>query len=140
VSLALYRKYRPETFAEVIGQEHVTGPLAAGAAQPADQSRLPVQRPARLRQDVQRAHPGPLLNCEQGADARPVRAVRVLRRARSGAAGSIDVIEIDAASHGGVDDARDLRERAFFAPVESRFKIYIIDEAHMVTRQGSTRC
>ena len=113
---------------------------AAGAPQRQGQPRLPVLRPARLRQDVQRPHPGPLAQLRAGPDARPVRGVRLLRRAGAATApGSLDVIEIDAASHGGVDDARDLRERAFYAPVSSTFKIYIIDEAHMVTPGGLQR-
>ena len=135
--LALYRRYRPETFAEVIGQDHVTEPAAAGAAQRPRAPRLPLLRPARLRQDHQRAHPGPLPSTASRARRRSPAACAT--RARPGprrAGGSIDVIEIDAACHGGVDDARDLRERAFFAPVSSRFKVYIVDEAHMVTPQG----
>ena len=94
-----------------------------------------------MRQDLQRADPGALAELRAGADADAVRRVRLVPwpSAPTGP-GHIDVIEIDAASHGGVDDARDLRERAFFAPVAARYKIYIIDEAHMVTRRGSTRC
>src|SRR5438309_4387521 len=76
------------------------------------------------------------LNCEYGPRAEPCGHCRSCRDLATGASGSIDVIEIDAASHGGVEDARDLRERAFFAPVSSRYKVYIIDEAHMVTPQG----
>ena len=137
VALALYRKYRSATFAEVIGQEHVTGSADAGAERRADQSRLPVLRPARLRQDLQRPDPGPLAELRAGpdADARAGCATRCKDLAPNGS-GSIDVIEIDAASHGGVDDARDLRERAYYAPVRDRYKVYIIDEAHMVTTQG----
>ena len=134
MSLALYRKYRPGTFAEVIGQEHVTEPICAGAALRPDPPRLPVQRSARLRQDLERAHPGPLAELREGPDPDAVRRVRLAAwRSRRTGPGSLDVIEIDAASHGLVDDARDLRERAFFAPVSSRFKIYVIDEAHMIT-------
>ncbi len=135
--LALYRRYRPATFAEVHGQDHVTEPLRQALRTGRVNHALPVQRAARLRQDLQRADPGPLAELRGGTDPRPVREVRVLssRWPRTGP-GSLDVIEIDAASHGGVDDARDLRERAFYAPVSGRFKIYIIDEAHMVTREG----
>ncbi len=109
----------------------------AGAAQRPAQPRLPLLRPARLRQDLQRPDPGPLAQLRAGPHARAVRAsaTRAASLAPDGA-GSIDVIEIDAASHGGVDDARDLREKAFFAPARSRFKIYVIDEAHMVSSAG----
>ena len=140
MALALYRKYRPRTFAEVIGQEHVTEPLSQALRSGRLQPRLPVLRPARLRQDVQRPHPGPLAQLRAGA-RRPSRAASARRAASlaTDGAGSIDVIEIDAASHGGVDDARELRERAFFAPASSRFKIYIIDEAHMVSPAGLQR-
>jgi DNA polymerase-3 subunit gamma/tau len=133
--LALYRKYRSATFAEVVGQEHVTGPLMRRARRGPHQPRVPVQRPARLRQDVVGAHPGPLAELRAGPTPRRAACAT---RARAGPRrpGSIDVIEIDAASHGGVDDARELRERAFYAPVRDRFKVYIIDEAHMVSAQG----
>ena len=109
----------------------------AGAAHRPGQPRLPVQRPARLRQDDQRAHPGPLPQLRAGPDRR-ARAATATRAWRwpAAAPASVDVIEIDAASHGGVDDARDLRERASYGPAQSRYKIYIIDEAHMVTPQG----
>ena len=115
--LALYRRYRPETFAEVIGQEHVTEPLRAALGRQPGQPRLPLLRSARLRQDHQRADPGPRAQLRAGADRRPVRRVRLAAATWPAAARArIDVIEIDAASHGGVDDARDLREKAFFAP------------------------
>ena len=119
-----------------IGQEHVTEPLQQALKQRPRPPRLPVLRPARLRQDHQRAHPGPLPELRAGPDADAVRDVRVLRRPGPRRAGHLDVIEIDAASHGGVDDARDLRERAFFSPASARYKVYIIDEAHMVSAEG----
>jgi hypothetical protein len=112
----------------------------AGAAEQPGQPRLPVQRAARLRQDHQRAHPGPVAELRAGPHAEPCGECQSCRStSRANGAGSIDVIEIDAASHGGVDDARDLREKAFFAPASSRYKIYIIDEAHMVTSAGLQR-
>ena len=136
-SLALYRKYRPATFAEVKGQEHVTGPLQQALRTGPDQPRLPVQRAARMRQDLQRADPRPVPELHPTVPTPEPCGVcdSCVALAPSGP-GSIDVIEIDAASHGGVDDARELRERAFYTPVSGRFKIYIIDEAHMVTQQG----
>ena len=135
--LALYRRYRPETFAEVIGQEHVTEPLRAALANNRVNHAYLFSGPARLRQDHLRADPRAGAQLREGAGRRPVRRVRELSSTSAAAgAGSIDVIEIDAASHGGVDDARDLREKAFFAPVRSRYKVYIIDEAHMVSTQG----
>ncbi len=92
--------------------------------------------PAGCGKTVERADPRPEPQLRAGADSRSVwRAASRVALAPTGP-GHLDVIEIDAASHGGVDDARDLRERAFFAPVSARFKIYIIDEAHMVTREG----
>src|SRR6201995_1592213 len=135
-SLALYRKYRPATFAEVKGQEHVTGPLQQAL------------RSGRINHAYLFSGPrgcGPAsrarilarsLNCVNGPTPDPCGVCDSFVALAPSGAGSIDVIEIDAASHGGVDDARDLRERAFYAPVAGRFKIYIIDEAHMGTQQG----
>ena len=134
---ALYRRYRPETFQEVIGQDHVTEPLRCGAGGQPRQPRLSVLRPARLRQDHLGPHPRPLAQlCAGPRSPTPAASATAAATSRAAAPGSIDVIEIDAASHGGVDDARDLREKALLGPVRDRYKVYIIDEAHMVTTQG----
>jgi DNA polymerase-3 subunit gamma/tau len=135
-TLALYRRYRPETFAEVIGQNHVTDPLRAALANNRVHHAYLFSGPRGCGKTTSARILARALNCEKAPIAEPCGACQSCRDLARGAPGSIDVIEIDAASHGGVDDARDLRERAFFAPVSSRYKIYIIDEAHMVTTQG----
>jgi len=136
VSLALYRKYRPSTFAEVIGQEHVTEPLQQALRNNRVHHAYLFSGPRGCGKTSSARILARSLNCDQGPTPEPCgKCQSCLDLAPSGP-GSIDVIEIDAASHGGVDDARDLRERSFYAPVSSRFKIYIIDEAHMVTTAG----
>ena len=135
-TLALYRRYRPETFAEVIGQDHVTEPLRAALANNRVNHAYLFSGPRGCGKTTSARILARALNCEKAPIADPCGECRSCRDLARGGPGSIDVIEIDAASHGGVDDARDLRERAFFAPVSSRYKIYIIDEAHMVTTQG----
>jgi DNA polymerase-3 subunit gamma/tau len=133
VSLALYRKYRPSTFAEVIGQEHVTEPLQQALRNNRVHHAYLFSGPRGCGKTSSARILARSLNCEQGPTPEPCgKCQSCLDLAPSGP-GSIDVIEIDAASHGLVDDARDLRERSMYAPVSSRFKIYIIDEAHMVT-------
>ena len=134
--LALYRRYRPDTFADVIGQEHVTAPLQRALTNNRVNHAYLFSGPRGCGKTTSARILARCLNCELGPRAEPCGRCRSCTDLARGAAGSIDVIEIDAASHGGVDDARDLRERAFFAPVQSRYKIYIIDEAHMVTPQG----
>ncbi len=134
--LALYRRYRPETFAEVIGQDHVTGPLRAALASNRVNHAYLFSGPRGCGKTTSARILARALNCEQGPTPEPCGVCRSCIDLARGGPGSIDVIEIDAASHGGVDDARDLREKAFFAPVSSRYKVYIIDEAHMVTTQG----
>ena len=134
--LALYRRYRPETFAEVIGQEHVTTPLRAALNNNRVNHAYLFSGPRGCGKTTSARILARCLNCEQGPTDTPCGVCRSCTDLARGGPGSIDVIEIDAASHGGVDDARDLRERAFFAPVSSRYKVYIIDEAHMVTPQG----
>ena len=135
-TLALYRRYRPETFAEVIGQDHVTEPLRAALANNRVNHAYLFSGPRGCGKTTSARILARALNCEKAPIADPCGECQSCRDLARGGPGSIDVIEIDAASHGGVDDARDLRERAFFAPVASRYKIYIIDEAHMVTTQG----
>ncbi|GAB3072968.1 hypothetical protein GCM10027215_09410 [Nocardioides zeae] len=134
--LALYRRYRPETFAEVIGQDHVTEPLRAALASNRVNHAYLFSGPRGCGKTTSARILARALNCEQAPIADPCGECRSCRDLARGGPGSIDVIEIDAASHGGVDDARDLREKAFFAPVHSRYKVYVIDEAHMVTTQG----
>jgi DNA polymerase-3 subunit gamma/tau len=134
--LALYRRYRPETFAEVIGQDHVTEPLRAALAGNRVNHAYLFSGPRGCGKTTSARILARALNCDQAPVADPCGACDSCRDLARGGPGSIDVIEIDAASHGGVDDARDLREKAFFAPVRSRYKVYIIDEAHMVSTQG----
>ncbi|GAA1958788.1 DNA polymerase III subunit gamma and tau [Catenulispora subtropica] len=136
MSLALYRRYRPETFEEVVGQEHVTLPLQQALRNGRVNHAYLFSGPRGCGKTTSARILARCLNCEQGPTPTPCGACRSCVELANGGPGSIDVIEIDAASHGGVDDARDLRERAFFAPAASRFKIYIIDEAHMVTSAG----
>jgi DNA polymerase-3 subunit gamma/tau len=136
VSLALYRRYRPETFAEVIGQEHVTGPLQQALRNNRVNHAYLFSGPRGCGKTTSARILARCLNCEQGPTPTPCGVCQSCTDLARGGGGSIDVIEIDAASHGGVDDTRDLREKAFFAPASSRYKIYIIDEAHMVSTAG----
>ncbi|WP_405554565.1 DNA polymerase III subunit gamma and tau [Streptomyces sp. NBC_01171] len=135
-SLALYRRYRPETFAEVIGQEHVTDPLQQALRNNRVNHAYLFSGPRGCGKTTSARILARCLNCEQGPTPTPCGECQSCRDLARNGPGSIDVIEIDAASHGGVDDARELREKAFFGPAGSRYKIYIIDEAHMVTSAG----
>ena len=132
-NLALYRKYRSATFAEVIGQDHVTEPLRAALAAGRINHAYLFSGPRGCGKTSSARILARSLNCVQGPTPTPCGVCDSCRELAPNGPGSIDVIEIDAASHNGVDDARDLRERAFFAPVRDRYKVYIIDEAHMVT-------
>ena len=134
--LALYRRYRPDTFADVIGQDHVTEPLQRALTNNRVNHAYLFSGPRGCGKTTSARILARALNCEKGPRAVPCGECQSCRDLARNGPGSLDVIEIDAASHGGVDDARDLRERAFFAPVSSRFKIYIVDEAHMVTTAG----
>jgi DNA polymerase-3 subunit gamma/tau len=136
VSLALYRKYRPSTFGEVIGQAHVTGPLQQALRNDRVHHAYLFSGPRGCGKTTSARILARALNCEKGPTPKPCGSCQSCQDLAANGPGSIDVIEIDAASHGGVDDARELRERAFFAPAASRFKIYIVDEAHMVTTAG----
>ena len=135
-SLALYRKYRPATFAEVKGQDHVTGPLRQALRTGRINHAYLFSGPRGCGKTSSARILARSLNCVKGPTPDPCGVCESCIALAPTGPGSIDVIEIDAASHGGVDDARELRERAFYTPVSGRFKIYIIDEAHMVTQQG----
>ncbi|HSF26702.1 MAG TPA: DNA polymerase III subunit gamma and tau, partial [Actinomycetes bacterium] len=136
MSTALYRRYRPERFEDVIGQAHVTEPLMQALRHDRVNHAYLFSGPRGCGKTTSARILARCLNCETGPTPTPCGECRSCRELASGGPGSIDVVEIDAASHGGVDDARELREKAFFAPAASRYKIYIIDEAHMVTSQG----
>ena len=134
--LALYRRYRPATFAEVKGQDHVTEPLRQALRTGRVNHAYLFSGPRGCGKTTSARILARSLNCAEGPTPDPCGKCESCVALAPDGPGSLDVIEIDAASHGGVDDARDLRERAFYSPVSGRFKIYIIDEAHMVTREG----
>jgi len=140
VTTALYRRYRPETFEEVIGQEHVTGPLMQALRSNRVNHAYLFSGPRGCGKTTSARILARILNCAQNTEespsATPCGECESCVELGRGGAGSLDVVEIDAASHGGVDDARDLRERATFSPSRDRFKIFILDEAHMVTSAG----
>ncbi|RLZ02524.1 DNA polymerase III subunit gamma and tau, partial [Kocuria tytonicola] len=136
MTTALYRRYRPETFEDVIGQEHVTEPLMTALRKNRVNHAYLFSGPRGCGKTTSARILARCLNCAEGPTATPCGQCESCRDLARNGAGSLDVIEMDAASHGGVDHARDLRERATFAPVRDRYKIFIIDEAHMVTREG----
>ncbi len=136
MTTALYRRYRPETFADVIGQEHVTEPLMRALRTGRVGHAYLFSGPRGCGKTTSARILARCLNCESGPTPVPCGTCDSCVGMARGGPGSVDVIEIDAASHGGVDDARDLRERASYGPALSRYKVYIIDEAHMVTTQG----
>ncbi|CAN5851820.1 DNA polymerase III subunits gamma/tau [soil metagenome] len=136
MALALYRQYRPATFAEVAGQEHVTAPLIQAITAGRINHAYLFSGPRGCGKTSSARILARSLNCEQGPTPTPCGVCDSCRGLAPDGGGTLDVIEIDAASHGGVDDARELRERAHYAPVSSRYKVYIVDEAHMVTTQG----
>jgi len=134
--LALYRRYRPDTFDDVIGQEHVTEPLKRALTNNKVNHAYLFSGPRGCGKTTSARILARCLNCQEGPTPTPCGVCQSCVDLARGGPGSIDVIEMDAATHGLVDDVRDLRERAFFAPVHSRYKIYIVDEAHMVTTAG----
>ncbi|SFP67628.1 DNA polymerase-3 subunit gamma/tau [Amycolatopsis arida] len=136
MALALYRKYRPATFAEVVGQEHVTEPLRTALAARRINHAYLFSGPRGCGKTSSARIMARSLNCVEGPTPDPCGTCDSCRALAPEGPGSVDVTELDAASHGGVDDARELRDRAFYAPAESRYRVFIIDEAHMVTTQG----
>ena len=136
MSTALYRRYRPDRFEDVIGQDHVTVPLRTALAKDRVNHAYLFSGPRGCGKTTSARILARCLNCAQGPTPTPCGECDSCRDLATGGPGSLDVLEIDAASHGGVEDARGLRERATFAPVRDRYKILIIDEAHMVTAAG----
>jgi DNA polymerase-3 subunit gamma/tau len=132
MSLALYRKYRPSVFADVIGQEHVTVPLSNALESGRTHHAYLFSGPRGCGKTSSARIMARSLNCEKGPTPNPCGLCQSCKDLVANGPGSLDVIELDAATHGLVDDARDLRDKAFFAPVNSRYKIYIIDEAHQL--------
>lgn len=136
MSTALYRRYRPDTFDQVIGQEHVTDPLKAALAGGRVNHAYLFSGPRGCGKTTSARILARCLNCSEGPTPTPCGECASCRDLATGGPGSLDVVEIDAASNSGVDDARDLRERAVYAPARDRYKVFILDEAHMVTPQG----
>ncbi len=136
VTLALYRKYRPATFAEVVGQEHVTEPLRTALAAGRINHAYLFSGPRGCGKTSSARILARSLNCVQGPTPDPCGVCPSCIALAPEGPGSLDVVELDAASHGGVDDTRELRDRAFYMPAESRYRVFIIDEAHMVSPQG----
>jgi DNA polymerase-3 subunit gamma/tau len=136
VTFALYRRYRPDSFADLIGQSQVTEPLKAALNSDRVHHAYLFSGPRGCGKTTSARILARCLNCEKGPTDNPCGKCPSCIELATGGPGSLDVVEIDAASHNGVDDARDLRERAIFAPSRDRYKIFILDEAHMVTPQG----
>ncbi|MGH3863492.1 DNA polymerase III subunit gamma and tau [Actinokineospora sp.] len=136
MALALYRKYRPATFAEVVGQEHVTDPLRVALSAGRVNHAYLFSGPRGCGKTSSARILARSLNCEQGPTDEPCGTCDSCVGLAPNGPGTVDVVELDAASHGGVDDARELRDRAFYAPAQSRYRVFIVDEAHMVTTQG----
>ena len=134
--MALYRKYRPATFAEVVGQEHVTEPLSVALRAGRINHAYLFSGPRGCGKTSSARILARSLNCAEGPTPEPCGVCNSCVALAPNGPGSIDVVELDAASHGGVDDTRELRDRAFYAPAQSRYRVFIIDEAHMVTTAG----
>ncbi|WP_026454630.1 DNA polymerase III subunit gamma and tau, partial [Saccharomonospora iraqiensis] len=136
MALALYRKYRPSSFGEVVGQDHVTEPLRTALASGRINHAYLFSGPRGCGKTSSARIMARSLNCVAGPTPEPCGECGPCVALAPGGPGSVDVTELDAASHNGVDDARELRDRAFYAPAESRYRVFVIDEAHMVTPQG----
>ncbi len=136
VTVALYRRYRPDTFADVVGQSHVTEPLMQALRSDKVGHAYLFSGPRGCGKTTSARILARCLNCAEGPTDTPCGKCASCVELARGGSGSVDMVEIDAASHNGVDDARELRERAAFAPARDRYKIFILDEAHMVTTQG----
>ncbi|NVN48943.1 DNA polymerase III subunits gamma/tau [Mycolicibacterium hippocampi] len=134
--MALYRKYRPASFAEVVGQEHVTEPLSTALNSGRINHAYLFSGPRGCGKTSSARILARSLNCEQGPTSTPCGVCDSCVALAPNGPGNVDVVELDAASHGGVDDTRELRDRAFYAPAQSRYRIFIVDEAHMVTTAG----
>jgi DNA polymerase III subunit gamma/tau len=134
--VALYRKYRPATFADVVGQEHVTEPLSTALAAGRINHAYLFSGPRGCGKTSSARILARSLNCDKGPTPTPCGVCDSCVALAPNGPGSVDVVELDAASHGGVDDTRELRDRAFYAPAQSRYRIFIVDEAHMVTTAG----
>ncbi len=134
--MALYRKYRPASFAEVVGQEHVTEPLSVALDSGRINHAYLFSGPRGCGKTSSARILARSLNCVEGPTSTPCGVCFSCVALAPGGPGNLDVIELDAASHGGVDDTRELRDRAFYAPAESRYRVFIVDEAHMVTTAG----
>ncbi|MFE0748638.1 DNA polymerase III subunit gamma and tau [Gordonia sp. NPDC058843] len=134
--MALYRTYRPATFADVVGQEHVTDPLSRALDSGRINHAYLFSGPRGCGKTSSARILARSLNCVEGPTSTPCGTCNSCVALAPGGPGNLDVIELDAASHGGVDDTRELRDRAFYAPAESRYRVFIVDEAHMVTNAG----
>ncbi|MFB1294376.1 DNA polymerase III subunits gamma/tau [Mycobacterium sp. pW049] len=134
--MALYRKYRPASFAEVVGQEHVTEPLSTALNSGRINHAYLFSGPRGCGKTSSARILARSLNCAEGPTATPCGVCDSCVALAPNGPGNVDVVELDAASHGGVDDTRELRDRAFYAPAQSRYRIFIVDEAHMVTTAG----
>jgi len=134
--VALYRKYRPATFAEVVGQEHVTEPLSIALNSGRINHAYLFSGPRGCGKTSSARIMARSLNCEQGPTSTPCGVCPSCVALAPNGPGSVDVTELDAASHGRVDDTRELRDRAFYAPAQSRYRIFISDEAHMDSKEG----
>ena len=138
MSLALYRKYRPSVFADVIGQEHVTVPLSNALESGKTHHAYLFSGPRGCGKTSSARIMARSLNCEKGPTPNPCGQCQSCKDLVANGPGSLDVIEIDAATYRGIDDAKELRERAVYAPVQARFKVYIIDEAHQLIGAGGS--